>query len=175
MRCNLESQISGGFWGCCIRHRYREACHTHAHARTHPRGHTHTVNLYLCTVLGLGHSYQELEYGLGLGHQRGDSMDDRCELGVWFNSWNTTETRSLINAVLKNPQNNTGWNTASRLSVINAISSSLKRISRKRTEGSHSQTLYNYFQWKILFETSLSAVQKYRWFNCQGCTFSRQS
>lgn len=43
--------------------------------------------IYLCTILGLGHSYQELEDRLGLGHQRGDSMDDRCKLGIWFNTY----------------------------------------------------------------------------------------
>lgn len=46
-------------------------------------------NVYLCTVLGLGHSYQELEDGLGLGHKRGDGMDDSGELWVGFNTWKT--------------------------------------------------------------------------------------
>lgn len=56
-----------------------------------------SVILYLCTVLGLGHSYQQLENGLGLRHQRGDGVDDRCELGVWFNTWKITGR--LINTV----------------------------------------------------------------------------
>lgn len=43
--------------------------------------------VYLCAVLGLGHSEQKLEDGLRLGHQRGDGVDDRCELGVRFNTW----------------------------------------------------------------------------------------
>lgn len=55
------------------------------------------LELYLCTVLGLGHSDQELENGLGLWHQRGDGVDDRCELGVRFNTWKTTGR--LLNAV----------------------------------------------------------------------------
>lgn len=41
---------------------------------------------YLSAVLGSGHGRQELENGLRLGHQRGDGMDDRSELGVGFNS-----------------------------------------------------------------------------------------
>lgn len=53
-----------------------------------------TANIYLCTVLGFGHSYQQLEYRLGLGHQRGDGVDDRSELRVRFDTWNTTETHN---------------------------------------------------------------------------------
>lgn len=49
------------------------------------RGDMDTQVLYLGTVLGLGHRYQELEYGLGLGHQRGHGVDDGGELGEWFN------------------------------------------------------------------------------------------
>lgn len=43
--------------------------------------------LYLSTVLGLGHSHQELKNRLRLRHQRGDSMDDSSELGVHFDPW----------------------------------------------------------------------------------------
>lgn len=40
------------------------------------------VELYLGTVLGLGHSHQQLEDGLRLGHQGGDGMDDGGKLGL---------------------------------------------------------------------------------------------
>lgn len=49
--------------------------------------------VYLRAVLGLGHGYQKLEDGLRLGHQRGDGVDDRCELGVRFNTWRNKEEK----------------------------------------------------------------------------------
>lgn len=89
---------------------------------------THTHIIYLCTVLGLGHSYQELEYGLRLRHQRRDGVDDRCELRVRFHTWNTTDTQQMFKCIWTNPVNSFGWNIASSLSAVDAISGSLKRI-----------------------------------------------
>ena len=64
----------------------RRRTHINAHTYAHTHAHLQTIILYLCTVLGLGHGCQELEYRLRLGHQRGDGVDDRRELGVRFNA-----------------------------------------------------------------------------------------
>lgn len=59
--------------------------------------HIHAVH-YLCTILGSGHGYQQLENGLRLGHQRGDGVDDGCEFGVRFNTWNTKAHLKIVNS-----------------------------------------------------------------------------
>lgn len=57
--------------------------------------------VYLCAVLGLGHSHQELENGLGLRHQRGDGVDDRCEPGVRLNTWTNKDKQSQQDGLLR--------------------------------------------------------------------------
>lgn len=62
------------------------------------------VLVYLCAVLGLGHSDQELENGLGLRHQRRDGVDDRCELGVRLNTWTNKDKQSQKDGSLGQPR-----------------------------------------------------------------------
>lgn len=98
---NTQTHGDGGW-----KMRLQSVCHTSNAAQFGRRSvedcweWKHTRILYLCAVLGLGHSHQELEYGLRLGHQRRDGMDDRCELGVRFNAWNKQREKTLINNAL---------------------------------------------------------------------------
>lgn len=125
---------------------------------------SHTQTVYLCTVLGLGHGRQELEYGLGLGHQRGDGMDDSCELRVRSNTWNATDRKHSMYFWTK---------TAKRADCqpINAISGFWKEQSRVRTRALHFQTPHIYIQWKLFLKTSMSAFQWHRLHNCQRWKF----
>lgn len=41
---------------------------------------------YLSTVLGFGHRQEQLHHWLGLGDQWTHHVNDRCKLGVWFNT-----------------------------------------------------------------------------------------
>lgn len=42
---------------------------------------------YLSTVLGFGHSHEQLHDRLRLGNQWSHHMNDCCELGVWLDTW----------------------------------------------------------------------------------------